>query len=125
MTIRAVDRLSASRILSSLGLEPSEEQVSSVAQHLAEHRENGERWGAKQARDKLGQAITDHLLNRSHHRNEDWCDGLREAEMLTSTLTVDDVLEVDRGHAPSRGTILRSLIRNAKKNFENEVTRQA
>ena len=124
MPIRAVDRLSASRIIIALGLEPNEEQLESVARHLSEHRENGENWGSKQARDKVSQAIANHLLNRSHHHSEEWCDGLREAEMLVSTLTQDDILEVDNGHAPSRGTILRSMIRNARKNFENEVSRQ-
>jgi len=124
MSIRAVDRLTASRIIAALGVKTSDAHVEAVARQLSEHREDGETWGAKQARDRVSQAIANHLLNRSHHHSEEWCDGLREAEMLVSTLTQDDILNVDQGHAPSRGTILRSMIRNARKNFENEVSRQ-
>ena len=112
-----VDRLAASRLLASLKLEPTAEILQEAARHLARHRRESSAFSAERVRAKIVEDLearsVDHL--RSGSKSHDWAMGVGFAELRVASLDLDDVTDQGLRKPRSKGTILRSMVREARK----------
>ena len=111
----SVDRLAANNLLAHLGLEATADKVEWVEQHFARHRRTAMDWAAQRVHasiiDRFEAAAGDYF----RHRSEAWTEGFRFAEQEVAGLTARDLLKTDTGQAQSKGQILRSLVRHARR----------
>lgn len=112
--IRDVDRLAAANILSELGLTPDSARIDAVARHLAAHRQTAQVWAVGQARDRIVARLEAATIDRSQRESEDWVRGLGEAEHQVVVMQPHELLGEVATAPRTRGTILRSMVRQAR-----------
>lgn len=110
----SVDRIAAGNLLLSLGLklDPSDELL--IAGHFARHRRDAQEWTAERVRERIGGRLETASFELCSHNSEDWAQGFLRAEQAVMTMTPVDLIGTEVGKAPSRGQVLRALVRRAK-----------
>ena len=110
-----VDKLVATRILGRLDVEATPALVEEVAAELAEHRKDVEQWVADRVRSRTVKILEDRSIEVFGQMEEDWTNGFRAAEELVARLSPDQLLDQPSGKAPSKGQVLRSMVKTARK----------
>ncbi|MEZ5656746.1 MAG: hypothetical protein R3E04_12850 [Sphingobium sp.] len=112
--IWSVDRVAASNLLASLGIEHHDEQIATVATHFAQHRANAHEWAADRAQSNILEQLSSVAEDSFQSRDEKWIDGYLCAEQSVITMGLDELLGTMPDKAPSKGQVLRSMLRQAR-----------
>ena len=112
---REVDRLAARRILDRLKIKVIPEIIEEVAAELAEHRKSSEQWAAGRAQSEIIRELEERSMQDFGRMCEDWANGFRAAEELVATLSLAKLLGQPIAGARSKGQVLRSMVRDARK----------
>lgn len=112
--IWSVDRIAAGNLLLSLGLklDPADEQL--LAEHFARHRRDAQEWTAERVRERVVGRLEAASFELCSRNSEEWAQGFLRAEQAVMTMTPVDLIGAEVGKAPSRGQVLRALVRRAK-----------
>lgn len=111
----SVDQLAATNLLAALKLDPCQETLDLVAEHLARHRQSSHTWAAERVHSNMMHRLEIAALACFERRNGDWTDGFRAAEEEVSTMRSDELLQTHMGDVPTKGGVLRSLLRQARR----------
>jgi hypothetical protein len=109
-----VDRLVAARILTDLGLEPSDTKIDIIARHTADHRQESASWAARRVQIGLLERLSTFLQSGTRPHRNDWYDGFREAEACIATTDTRETLQLSPSATRTVGDIVRSEIRRTK-----------
>ncbi len=112
--IWSVDSIAAGNLLLSLGLKLNAEQELVIAEHFARHRRDAHEWAAERARDRVIERLEAASLEFCSRNDGDWAQGFLRAEQVVMTMTPNELVGGDVGKAPSRGQVLRALVRRAR-----------
>lgn len=121
----AVDTLAASNLLARLGLDASPQLLAAVAGHMAAHRIGAIEWAAERARETIVQQLETRSLAMLGDHNEDWASGFRHAEQIVWGMTATELLGEVPARTMSKGQVLRSMLRQARKRVEQASRRPA
>lgn len=110
-----VDRVAAADLLAALGAAPEPEWGVIVAQALARHRRQSYDWASQRARQSALQILEKEAAETFQRHNGEWVDGFRHAEKCLVTTTPWALLGLPADQPRSKGQILRSLVRSAKR----------
>lgn len=111
-----IDRLAASNLLARLEIEVTPAIVEEVAMEFARHRQDVERWVAERVQSQIVSKLEERSIRDFGRMDESWNSGFSAAEELIATLMPNDLLDQPYGKAPSKGEVLRSMVREARKN---------
>ncbi|MCB2014045.1 MAG: hypothetical protein R3E11_04175 [Sphingobium sp.] len=114
-SIWSVDHIAATNLAASLGPDCREEQIELIAEHFAQHRHSAYTWIADRIRDNLLERLSSASRGLFRRKSDEWTSGYREAEHIVMTIDTDELVGVDDRPARSKGQILRSMMRGAKK----------
>ncbi|MET3763140.1 hypothetical protein [Sphingomonas sp. UYEF23] len=109
-----VDQLAAARVIRELNLSVTESGINRLAELLADHRLDAMDLAISRTQLTISNAIRD-LLGRNRHKSGEWSDGCRSAEMAILTDTLDAIQIMRPKQTRSKGQVLRSLMRQARK----------
>ncbi|HEY6868973.1 MAG TPA: hypothetical protein VI199_04350 [Novosphingobium sp.] len=121
----AVDTLAASNLLTRLGLEQSPQLLAAVAGLMATHRVSAIEWAAERAHETIVQQLEARSLDLLGDHNEDWASGFRYAEQVVWGLTATELLGELPARTMSKGQVLRSMLRQARRKVEQASRRPA
>lgn len=110
-----VDRLAAKRLLDRLKIETTPAIVEEIGVVIAEHRKNSEMWIAGRIQSKLIRELETRSMQDFGRMDDDWRNGFMAAEAVVATLSIDELLDQPSGEARSKGQVLRSMVRDARK----------
>lgn len=110
-----VDRLAARRLLSRLKIEAIPALVEEVAVLFAEHRKDSEHRVAGQVQSRLIRELEARSMQEFGRMNDYWANGFRAAEEVVASLSSNELLDQPSGKARSKGQVLRSIVRDARK----------
>ncbi len=119
----AVDSLAASNLLTRLGLEQTPQLLAAVATHMAAHRTSANEWAAERAHATVVQRLEARSLDLLGDHNEDWASGFRYAEQIVWGLTAAELLGEIPARTMSKGQVLRSMLRQARKKVDQATRR--
>lgn len=111
-----IDRLAAGKLLARLEIEATPAIVEEVAMEFARHRQDVERWVAERVQSQIVSKLEERSIRDFGRMDENWNSGFSAAEELIATLMPNDLLDQPYGKAPSKGEVLRSMVREARKN---------
>jgi len=120
----AVDRLAASNLLTRIGVEPTPQLLATVADQMAAHRAGAIDWAAERAHAHIVQRLEARSLDLLGHHNEDWASGFRYAEQIVWAMSAHELLGEVPAKTLSKGQVLRSMLRQARKRVEQASKRQ-
>ncbi len=110
-----VDRLAARRILLGLGIDPTPEQIEQVASVVAEHSRNYAAWAIDRAQQTILGRLEQRFGENIERRGEDWAMGYQFAESEVARMSHAEMIDITgERRAPSKGQILRSMLRKAR-----------
>lgn len=121
----AVDTLAASNLLTRLGLDQSPQLLAAVAGHMATHRISANEWAAERAHETIVQRLEARSLDLLGDHNEDWASGFRHAEQIVWGITASELLGEVPARTMTKGQVLRSMLRQARKRVEQASRRPA
>jgi|GEM_PF-1523383 len=110
-----IDRLAASRLLVRLEIEATPTIVEEVAIEFAQHRQDVERWVAERVQSQIVSKLEERSKRDFARMDESWNSGFSAAEELIATLMTNELLDQPYGKAPSKGQMLRSMVKEARK----------
>lgn len=110
-----VDLLAARGLLAELKLEATEDALKKVAGHLSAHRRSSYTWAAKRVHSNAVETLEDVSKAEFAHRDGKWADGFRFAEQCILELMPETLLELSEERTQTKGQILRTLVRKAKR----------
>ena len=110
-----VDRVAAADLLAALEAVPEPEWGVIVAQALARNRRQSYDWASQRARQSALQVLEKEAAETFQRHNGEWIDGFRHAEKCLMTTTPSALLALPANQARSKGQILRSLVRSARR----------
>lgn len=110
-----VDQLAAARVVRELNLSLSAHDTERLAELLADHRFDALDFAISRARVTVSDAIRD-VLDRNRHKSGEWSDGCRSAEMAILTEMSGAIQNLKPKRTRSKGQVIRSLIRQARRN---------
>ncbi|WP_341713640.1 hypothetical protein [Erythrobacter sp.] len=110
-----VDRLAARTLLDRLKIEATPATVEQLEIGLAEHRRNSEVWVAGRVQSRCVKELEDRSMQDFTRMDDNWRNGFMAAEEIVATLSIDALLDQPRGEARSKGEVLRSMVRDARK----------
>lgn len=113
----SVDRVAASNLLAELKLEADEDQIARVAQHFARHRQDAIGWAGERAKERMIQRLENASTRSFIRENEAWTSGFRAAEHEVLTMDAEDLLNLGPDQLRSKGQILRTMVRQAKRSL--------
>lgn len=111
-----IDRLAASNLLARLQIEVTPAIVEEVATEFARHRKDVEQWVAERVQSQIVSELEERSMRDFGRMDESWNSGFSAAEELIATLMPNELLDQPYGKAPSKGEVLRSMVREARKN---------
>jgi len=119
----SVDRIAAVNLLLSLGLklDPADELL--IAGHFARHRRDAQEWTAERVRERVVGKLEETSFEFCARNSEEWAQGFLRAEQTVMTMTPADLIGAEVGKAPSRGQVLRALVRRAKAAAQTDAPR--
>lgn len=110
----SIDRIAALNLFQILDLAPDARQLDLAAERFAEHRRDAYGWAARRIHggmiDRLDAASAPYFERHS----DAWGDGFRTAQYEVMRTRPDDLIAPDPGPAPTKGKILRSMIRQSR-----------
>lgn len=110
-----VDRIAARRLLDRLKINATSAVVEEVAVEFAEHRKDVEQWVAGRVQSKFVKLLEARSMQDFAQMGDDWANGFRAAEELVATLSETEMLDQPIGKARSKGQVLRSMVRVARR----------
>ena len=119
----AVDTLAASNLLARLGLDQSPQLLTAVAGIMATHRTDAIEWAAERAHEAIVQRLEARSLDLLGDHNEDWASGFRHAEQIVWGMTPTELLGEVPARTMTKGQVLRSMLRQARKRVEQASRR--
>ncbi len=111
----SVDQLAASNLAAQLKLDASDDLIETISRHFAEHRRSLVGWAAEQTRFAIIQAVEAASTTFFAQRSEEWIRGFCQAEETIFTLQPRELLDFDPVPPRSKGQILRSMVREARR----------
>ncbi|MDE2621372.1 MAG: hypothetical protein KGL54_14525 [Sphingomonadales bacterium] len=109
-----VDRIAAAELLAALK-DAADEDLPRIAEAFARHRAQSHQWAAKRVHRAAIEALENAASREMDRRNETWADGYRFAEQCLWACNPAELLGTPGRPGATKGQILRSLIRTAKK----------
>lgn len=113
-----VDNLAAKALLGSLGLEATPEHLNLAAAQLAEHRNSYVSWLLGRAHSKIVEILETRFRECLDRKSEDWVAGYQFAEQEVARLMPEDLAGLVQDRPRSKGQILRSMVREARRQTE-------
>lgn len=110
-----IDRMAARRLIGRLGVAATPETVEEVAAEFASHRLEVEQWVADRVQSYVIGMLEARSIEEFGRMDERWSDGFRTAEELVARLQSEDLLGQPVSEAKSKGQLLRSMMRTARK----------
>jgi hypothetical protein len=110
-----VDETAASVLGIELGLDLNTEQLRIIAKHMAEHRITAFEWAAVRIPTSILSRLHKARLQEYERRDAGWSDGNMAAQETILTMTSEDLLDIPAPVKTSKGHILRTMIRQARK----------
>lgn len=110
-----VDRLAARRILSRLKIKATPAIVEEIAVEFAEHRKDAEQRVTNRVQSNIIRVLEERSMQDFGQMDGSWAQGFRTAEEVVATLSPNDLLDQPSGKAKSKGQVLRSMVRVARK----------
>lgn len=110
-----IDRLAASRLLGRLEIETTPAIVEEVAMEFAQHRSDVEQWVADRVQSRIVSELEERSKRDFGRMDENWNNGFSAAERLVATLMPNELLDQPYGKALTKGQVLRSMMREARK----------
>lgn len=114
-----VDRLATAELLASLQTAPQTEWPDLVAQAFARTRLKNYEWAANRVRDSVICILEEKAVDEFKRKDTTWTDGFRHAEECLVALTPSELLKIYYGSPKSKGQVLRSFVRYARKNSDS------
>jgi hypothetical protein len=111
----SVDRLAASNLLAQLKIDATDDLIDLVTRHFSEHRRDLVAWAAERTQSAIGQQIESAAASLFAHHDESWIRGFNQAEEIIFTLDPKSLMDIDPGPPRSKGQILRSMVRQARR----------
>lgn len=109
------DRIAARKVLAVLGLPPESELIDAAVQVMTQHREQSMEYAAERIQAHIVRQLETEGPQRFIRESEDWARGFNYAEELLITATPADLLEIAPAPPRSKGQLLRTMIRAARK----------
>ena len=110
-----IDRLAAKRLLDCLTIEVTPAMIDEVATAFADHRAEVQRWTADRVQSRIIGVLEEQSVQDFAQRDADWANGFIAAEQMVARLSLNELLDQPHGKAQSKGQVLRSLMRGARK----------
>ncbi|MEN7536116.1 hypothetical protein [Aurantiacibacter flavus] len=110
-----IDRLAANRLVDRLKIEANPEMVEEIAMEFAEHRAEVQHWVAHRVQSRIIGALEARSVQDFVQKDATWADGFIAAEHMVANLSINDLLDQPHGSAQSKGQVLRSMVRGARK----------
>ena len=110
----SVDRIAASNLLVALGIKADDEQVSRVAAHFAQHRVAAYQWIAERIQGNALQQLESASMRLFRRHDDSWVAGFEAAEQVVMGIEPNQLIDVPFGDAPSKGRVLRSMVREVR-----------
>ncbi|WP_137679412.1 hypothetical protein [Aurantiacibacter suaedae] len=110
-----IDRLAARRLLGRLKIDATTAKIDEVASAFAEHRQEVQQWTASRVQSRIITALEVRSMEDFVHMDAKWANGFIAAEEMIARLSADELLGQPYGPAQSKGQVLRSLVRGARK----------
>jgi hypothetical protein len=114
MSAWSIDRIAALNLLADLGLEHSAENIAKATRHCADHRRHAIRWAAEKAHGTIVGRLEDAATAEFLREHPERAEGYRFAEQQVMTAAPRDLLQLAPEESPSKGQILRHLVRRAR-----------
>lgn len=111
----SVDRLAARNLFARLKMEATPDALALAERQFAEHRATTMEWTAERARAIILASLEEASQSHFPHQVEQWCAGYRRAEQQVSAVQVHQMMQLSRGKPPTKGQILRQMVRRARK----------
>jgi len=118
-----VDRLAAAELLASIKAACAEDWPSIVMQALSRHRSESQRWAAKRVQESAIQSLEEEASREFERRDAIWTDGYRFAEQVLNACSPDELLGTATRPPPSKGQVLRNLVRLARKKHADQISK--
>ena len=110
-----VDLTAARGLLAALNLEATDDALKTAAGHFSAHRRSSYTWAADRVHSKTVDNLETVSRQEFAHRDGQWTDGFRFAEQCVLELMPEELLELGEERTQSKGQILRSMVRKAKR----------
>lgn len=112
--IWSVDRIAANNLFADLGIKADDRQLASAAEHFARHRGDAQDWAAERVHVNIMENLAAATGDLSQDRDDAWMDGYLYAEQSVITLSQEELLGMMPEHRPTKGQVLRSMLRHAR-----------
>lgn len=110
----SVDRLAAANLFTILNIDATDHQIEIAATHFAEHREDAYHWSAERIRARVIDQLETSGSELFMRKPEAWGEGFRAAQEELMTLLPSELIDLPKSPPPSRGRILRSMLRQRR-----------
>lgn len=110
-----VDRIAAAELLALLKKAPEADWGILAAKAFSKARLQSYEWAARRAQESAIKALETEAIEVFQRKESVWTDGYRHAEEYLAAMAASELLEVSTRPARSKGQVLRSFIRSAKR----------
>lgn len=110
-----IDRVAAAELLATLREAPEADWGEIAAEAIAKTRRQSYDWAAKRVRQTALGVLEREAADAFQHKDAIWTDGFRHAEKCLLATSPSDLLGVTTRPAPTKGQILRTLLRSARR----------
>ena len=110
-----VDELAGHNLLIALGVERSDRNVEIATQHMRLHREGAQTFHLEQTQASLWHRLEDAYLQHSRLQEGDRAEGYFAAEQEVMNWFDEQGDDVEGAHPASKGRILRTMVRQKKR----------
>lgn len=110
-----VDRMAAAELLATLKEHPEAEWGVIAAEAIAKTRRQSYEWAAQRVRQSALAVLEREASGAFQHKEATWTDGFRHAEKCLMATSPTQLLGVTTRPAPTKGQVLRALLRSAKR----------
>jgi hypothetical protein len=110
-----IDRLAAAELLALLRVTPEADWGKLAAKAFSKSRLQSYEWAARRVHDSVIKTLETESVETFERKEPIWTDGFRHAEECLMSKTPAELLEVVARPSKSKGQVLRSLFRTAKR----------
>lgn len=110
-----IDRLAAAELLALLRVAPEAEWDNLAAKAFSKSRLQSYEWAARRVHESAIKALEAESIETFERKDPVWTDGFRHAEECLMAKSPSELLEVVDRPPKSKGQVLRSLFRSAKR----------
>lgn len=110
-----VDRMAAAELLAMLREYPEADWGVIAAEAIAKTRRQSYEWAAQRVRQSALGVLEREAAETFQHKDATWTDGFRHAEKCLLATSSTELLGVTTRPAPTKGQVLRALLRSARR----------